>query len=1049
MTIIEELRRDPEGGAKWLESEYKVGLLTIARRLCADSSDAEELVNRTFAAVVDGIDGFLEQSSFFTWMCQILVNIHAKDIRRKADGIVTCPGDVPDVPDESARDRIFRDVDGALLRDAIEALPPDLKRPVVLHYFMEISVRDAARLLSIPAGTFAWRLHCARDILAAKLGATARKPGGKALLIALALAALTAVGAAVWTAAAGARNAFDGNRELPAAGSQRQSAADGDLSTFRLSTFDDASDGTPEALQTTGDNMNLKSTSAALLAAATVATTAAIPSLADIYVAKTGSDANPGTSAEPKLTIQAGVDAVASGGTVHVAPGVYDDFTTDATHGRACVFITNKVVTLIASGAKAETVILGRRQPGVASGLGNDAVRCVVTSGAGGTVVSGFTLRNGCTKANARGGGYYDAGAKTDVTIADCDFQGCAANWAGGAYGGTSVGCLFTGCMATGYGSVLASAKAYNCVLVGNRIVSGCQGIVLYNAGMANCTIAFNEGWPVEQPRQNIYNCLMVGNTGWKASDKIVNCATDANVGTAVTTDDLFSPATGDWRLKTGSAAIGAGVAGNLPADYRDYDFNGNARLTGESINIGAVEASATPVDSGLTFVSCHPQYGFLSVDGAVSGSSVPLPLRVAALPAEPTVSFAAAEGYGMVALTNSTGNADIHWPLMDETVPLRIVSPVNLAYGPLPGPVIHVATDGNDSTGDGTAANPFATIKKAADVSGTHLVHVHAGDYAPDAVSQWGQSRIAVTKSVPVRIKAVDGPSATAIVGASDPTGDQGLGASAVRCAILDGPVALQGFTLRGGRTAEPAASSSLSKEGGGVMLRNNLASVLDCVFDDCIGSIGSAICTVNSDVGLGHVLRCVIRNCSVANVVDYNDGIAFGADLHACLFYGNTLPSGARQSAVIGFNCEARFCTVVETSASFGAFLSTHAQSWNSIVHGTTGGGFDLPWLEGYGSSYNFDYGLFGTGAKGAENYATAVQGRPKFSNPTAHDYRLRDNSPALAVGSLAYVTDRDLVDVAGTKYAFAASASGPCIAGCYATTVRSDTATILTIR
>lgn len=799
--------------------------------------------------------------------------------------------------------------------------------------------------------------------------------------------------------------------------------------------------------------MTTTARSAAILAATLAVQTASpLAVFGDIYVAKTGNDANPGTSAEPKLTIQAGVDAVASGGTVYVAPGVYDDFSTDATYGRACVFITNKVITLAASGTKAETVILGRRQPGVESGLGNDAVRCVVTSGADGTVISGFTLRNGSTKANARGGGYYDAGAKTDVTIVDCNFLGCAANWGGGAYGGTSVRCLFTGCMATGYGSVLASAKAYNCVLVGNRIVSGCQGVVLYNAGMANCTIAFNEGWPVEQPRQNIYNCVMVGNTGWKDKDhdRIVNCATDAGVGTAVTTDDLFSPATGDWRLKTGSAAIGAGDAGNLPADYRDYDFNGNARLTGGSINIGAVEASATPVDSGLTFVSCHPQYGFLSVDSAVSGSAVPLPLRVAALPAEPTVSFAAAEGYGMVSLTNTVGNADIHWPLMDETVPLRVATPTNLAYGPLPGPVVHAATDGNDSTGDGTASNPFATIKKAADVSGAHLVLVHAGNYAPDAVSQWGQSRIVVTKSVPVRIKAVDGPSATAIVGASDPTGDRGLGASAVRCAILDGPVALQGFTLRGGRTAEPAASSSLSKEGGGVMMRNNQASVLDCVFDDCIGTVGGAICTAQPDVGQGHALRCVIRNCSVAdNIVDYNVAIAFGSDLHACLFYGNTVPSGAMHSTVIGFNCEARFCTVEGTSAPFGVFLSTHAHSWNSIVHGTTGGGFDLPWLDGYGSSYNFDYGLFGTSAQSAANYTTAVQGKPKFADANAHDYRLRDNSPALSVGSLEFVTDRDLVDVTGTKYAFAASASGACIAGCYATTVRSDDVTVLYVR
>ena len=62
MDIVEELRNNRENGAKRLEIEYKVGLMTMARRFYVDESDAEELVNRTFAAVVDGIDGYLARS---------------------------------------------------------------------------------------------------------------------------------------------------------------------------------------------------------------------------------------------------------------------------------------------------------------------------------------------------------------------------------------------------------------------------------------------------------------------------------------------------------------------------------------------------------------------------------------------------------------------------------------------------------------------------------------------------------------------------------------------------------------------------------------------------------------------------------------------------------------------------------------------------------------------------------------------------------------------------------------------------------------------------
>ena len=100
MDIVEELRQNRESGARRLETEYKAGLMTLARRFCQDSGDAEELVNRTFAAVVEGIDDYLEQSAFFAWMCQILTNIHSMDVRRKSNQNIIYPGIVPDTPDE-------------------------------------------------------------------------------------------------------------------------------------------------------------------------------------------------------------------------------------------------------------------------------------------------------------------------------------------------------------------------------------------------------------------------------------------------------------------------------------------------------------------------------------------------------------------------------------------------------------------------------------------------------------------------------------------------------------------------------------------------------------------------------------------------------------------------------------------------------------------------------------------------------------------------------------------------------------------------------------
>ena len=191
MDIVEELRANPEAGAKRLESEYKAGLMTLAIRFLPDVRDAEELVNRTLSAVVSGIDGYVEQSAFFAWMCRILSNIHAKDIRRKANAATELSEQaVKAAVDRDASERIFQEVDAGLLRDAIEELPNESRETVILHYFMGMSVRTAARFLVVSSGTVAWRLHYARMLLGVKLGAVAKTKGAKAILLALLLATL-------------------------------------------------------------------------------------------------------------------------------------------------------------------------------------------------------------------------------------------------------------------------------------------------------------------------------------------------------------------------------------------------------------------------------------------------------------------------------------------------------------------------------------------------------------------------------------------------------------------------------------------------------------------------------------------------------------------------------------------------------------------------------------------------------------------------------------------------------------------------------------------
>ena len=277
-SIVDEIRNDREKGAKRLESEYKAGLMALARRFCADESNAEELVNRTFAAVVENIDGYLEQSAFFGWMSKILINLYSKDTRRKSNEMEFNCAEVPEgEPDDEACARVFREVDASILRDAIDRLPHDMKQTLMMHYFMDMPVKEVARVLSIPSGTVMWRLHYARKILGAKLGANVKKTivaiAGAAILLVAGAAVVLGIADVVPTAEDAGREAVvqgvamagegDASREPSGEPPSAASSAAGASSTPQTSS---PQQGEQTMKKSRGIRATLKSMLAALIA---------------------------------------------------------------------------------------------------------------------------------------------------------------------------------------------------------------------------------------------------------------------------------------------------------------------------------------------------------------------------------------------------------------------------------------------------------------------------------------------------------------------------------------------------------------------------------------------------------------------------------------------------------------------------------------------------------------------------------------------------------------------------------------------------------------
>ena len=143
--------------------------------------------------VIDRIETYEERDSFYDWMCVILQNLYRDSHRSKiVQGTIPVGG--PDEMEKLAPPMdaaaIVEAVDADIARRALEKIPPKMREVLILHYFMDMPVKQIARTLMVSPGTVMSRLHYARLALAQRLGAKLKKPA-----VALIAAGLLLLGA--------------------------------------------------------------------------------------------------------------------------------------------------------------------------------------------------------------------------------------------------------------------------------------------------------------------------------------------------------------------------------------------------------------------------------------------------------------------------------------------------------------------------------------------------------------------------------------------------------------------------------------------------------------------------------------------------------------------------------------------------------------------------------------------------------------------------------------------------------------------------------------
>lgn len=173
--LVERVLTGNKSAFNLLVLRYQHRVAALIGRFIHDPHEVEDVCQETFIKAYRALSNFRGDSAFYTWLYRIGVNTAKNYLvaRNRRPPTKDVELDDPDIPETAGLLRDIETPEGSLAADhlkavieqAIQELPEELRTAFTLREFSGLSYEDITEIMDCPVGTVRSRIFRAREAI--------------------------------------------------------------------------------------------------------------------------------------------------------------------------------------------------------------------------------------------------------------------------------------------------------------------------------------------------------------------------------------------------------------------------------------------------------------------------------------------------------------------------------------------------------------------------------------------------------------------------------------------------------------------------------------------------------------------------------------------------------------------------------------------------------------------------------------------------------------------------------------------------------------------